>query len=226
MIDFNELIDNFLKREVRPRTSGKYYPSDSGNCIRKVWYSYKIPREADPEILKYFEAGNLIHDLVSKVIKSEKNPHIDLLATESPIFLTHEDFVISGRMDDVLLVRIDGKIYILEVKSVSNINYSKEAKKPHIAQLQLYMHSSGIRDGIICYIERNSLKSVSFTIPYDPEIIKESLERFGKLNSHLKSDKIPEPEGRINRKEFGWQCEKCQYREECYTANPATKELQ
>src|SRR3990167_516466 len=102
MVDFNNLISNFLKRETRPRTIGKYYPSESGNCLRKSWYSYKIPREFDVEVLKLFEAGNLVHELVTDVIKSDKNPDVDLLATESPIFLSHNDYIISGRMDDVM----------------------------------------------------------------------------------------------------------------------------
>ncbi len=225
MIDFNEMLSNYLRRESRPRTAGKYYPSESGSCMRKTWYSYKMPREADKELVKFFEAGNLVHELVADVIKSDKNPGIDLLATESPMFISHNDFVISGRMDDILLVRVDSKIYILEVKSVSSLNYCKEPKKPHIAQLQLYMHSSGIHDGLILYIERNNLQSAVFKINYEPDVVKATLERFAKLNVHLRTEKLPEPEARIERKELGWQCDKCQYKKECYESDPATIEL-
>jgi len=225
MIDFDKIINNYLKRASYPRTPGRYYPSESGSCMRKTWYGYNMPREMDIDLIKLFEAGNLIHAFFTEVIKSDKNPEIALLSAETPIFLSYNDFIISGRMDNVALVRIDSKVYILEVKSVSDIRYSEEAKKPHISQLQLYMHSTGIHDGIIVYIERDSLKTKSFHVSYDSEIVKEALERFGKLHSYLKNKQLPEPEARLNKKELGWQCAKCQYHEECFASNPATTTL-
>ena len=45
-INFNKLIDKYLVREYKPKEIGRYYPSEIGSCLRKVWYSYKNPKEA------------------------------------------------------------------------------------------------------------------------------------------------------------------------------------
>ena len=74
MIDFNEMADNFVRRESRPKTIGRYYPSEIGMCIRKVWYSYVDPKDLSPDLLKIFSLGHMIHDLVVDIFKSEKNP--------------------------------------------------------------------------------------------------------------------------------------------------------
>ena len=84
MIDFDKLIDEHLKKEARPKGVGKYYPSSAGTCMRKVWYGYKYTSELEPELLKIFEMGNIIHDFVVEVLKSEKTPEVELLESEFP----------------------------------------------------------------------------------------------------------------------------------------------
>ena len=82
MIDFNKLIDDYLYRKNRPKKIGRYYPSEAGSCLRKVWYSYKYPKEVDTELRKVFEMGNILHDFVVDVLKSEKTPSVKLIESE------------------------------------------------------------------------------------------------------------------------------------------------
>jgi len=107
MINFDEMIDNHLKREHRTKGIGRYFPSEIGTCMRKIWYTYKYPMEVKPELLKIFEVGNIMHDFVVEVLKSEKNPHIELLKSEVPFKEQIEDFLISGRIDNLILVKAD-----------------------------------------------------------------------------------------------------------------------
>ena len=99
MVDFDELIDTFLSRGTSWKTVGRYYPSEIGSCLRKTWYSYKEPKETDTNLIRIFEAGNILHEFIEEVLKSEKNPHVELLGTEIPIKLQHKDF---------LRIQIDG----------------------------------------------------------------------------------------------------------------------
>jgi hypothetical protein len=116
MIDFNKMIDAYLKKEHRPKGMGRYFPSEIGICMRKTWYSYKHPQEIKAELLRVFEVGNIMHTFVVEVLKSEKNPDVELLKSEFPFKYDVDDFVISGRIDNLILVKISGKSVLVEVK--------------------------------------------------------------------------------------------------------------
>jgi CRISPR/Cas system-associated exonuclease Cas4 (RecB family) len=219
MIDFNKMILNHIKREWRPKGIGKYYPSEAGMCIRKTWFSYKYPQEVDPELLKIFEMGNIIHDFVVDVLKSEKNPEVELLKTELPFKEKIDDFEVSGRVDDLILVKISGKNVIVEVKSTSDADYVKEASPHNIMQLQLYMHFTGVHNGILLYVGKKDLKSKVFVIDYDEQKALEIIERFKKLHACLTKDVIPDPEAR-ETKYKSWMCRYCEYFNRCYEQTP------
>lgn len=221
MIDFNHMLEAHIKREHKPKGVGKYYPSEIGNCLRKVWYSYKFPQEISMDMLKIFEAGNILHGFVVDVLKSEKHKDIELLQTEFPFKVDVEDFVISGRIDNLILVKANGKEVLVEVKSTSDIGYVNSPKPENIMQLQLYMHLTGVHDGVLLYIDKRNLQSKVFTIPYSEKESLDIIERFKKLHSFLKTEKLPDPEARIFKGEMDWQCRRCEYSGKCYEATPA-----
>ena len=105
MIDFDRLIDQHLHREFRPKEIGRYYPSEIGMCLRKLWYSYKYPKEVEADLVKVFEAGNILHNFIVDVLKSDRTPEVELLESEFPFELKMQDFVVSGRIDDLLLLK-------------------------------------------------------------------------------------------------------------------------
>ncbi len=220
MINFNQMIDNFLKRERKPKGIGKYYPSEIGMCLRKIWYSYKFPQEVEPTMLKIFEMGNMIHDFVVEVLKSEKNPHVELLKSEFPFKVKVDDFVISGRIDDLILLKTNGTKLLVEVKSTGDVGYINEPSPHNVAQLQLYLHFLKIENGILLYVDKRNLQSRVFNIKYDEKIANKTIDRFKKLHKHLVSNTLPDPEGRIFP-EMNWMCRFCEYRDKCYKATPA-----
>ncbi len=214
MIDFNEMVSRVLERGMRQKSIGRYYPSEIGNCIRKVWYSYKYPQKIDPEKLKIFEVGNIMHGFVVEVLRSEKNKEVKLLQSEFPLQIKMPEFTVSGRVDDLVLVRTSGKTIVVEVKSTKSIEFVKEASQGHVMQLQLYMHATGIHNGIVLYIDKGNLQSKQFQIEYSEKQVKGIMQRFGKLHRLLESDLLPAAEAK-KEEEMRWMCKYCEYAEKC-----------
>ena len=219
MFDFNILVENFLKRELKPRKDGVYYPSEVGGCLRKSWYSYKNPKQLDSDLIKIFQAGELIHEFVATVLKSEKNPHIELIGCEEPFQIHHELFTISGRIDDLILLKEDNIKVLVEVKSTSNVDVVQEAKDAHVLQLMVYMRALDIHKGVILYMEKNSLNTKTFTVDYDEKKWRFVLNRFKTLHESIITNTIPDPEGRIDPS-MRWLCGRCPYRQDCYEQTP------
>lgn len=218
MIDFDELIERHIYRCYRQKEIGRYYPSEVGSCIRKVWYSYKYPKEISSEKRKIYEAGNIMHDFVAEVLRSEKNPEIKLLQSEMPVKTEFKDFTISGRVDDVILVETEGKKYLIEIKSSSSLMYIKMPQAHNVVQLQYYMYATGIHNGIMLYIEKNTLKTKAFEVKYDEKIVDNIIKKLEKLHQSLKNNSIPEAEAKKSQ-DMRWMCNYCEYQEEC-SKNP------
>jgi CRISPR/Cas system-associated exonuclease Cas4 (RecB family) len=214
MIDFDKLFDDFVFREHKPKTIGRYYPSEVGTCIRKLYYSYKYPKQIRPDLLKIFEMGDILHDFVVQVLRSGKNKDIELLKWEVPVKIDFEDFQVSGRVDDLLMIKHNGKSVLVEVKSCSFLGYVKIPQRHHVMQLQLYMHGTGVHNGILLYIEKNDLKTKVFTIDFDEVIVKEAIDRFRELHESLITNTIPIAEAKHNG-DIKWMCKGCEYAEKC-----------
>lgn len=225
MIDFNKLIDKYLEREFKPKQIGRYYPSEIGGCLRKTWYSYKFPKETDVKLSRVFEAGNMLHEFVAEVIKSEKNKNVELLQSEMPIKINTKDFVISGRIDNLVLLKVcdvNGNVceddvngckeILLEVKSTKFL--PKECKKEHEMQLQLYMRATGVEEGIVLYIQKDNLETKWFNIKLDVIEGEKIIERFEKIHESLISGKIPIAEAKMSA-ETKWMCDYCPWKVEC-----------
>lgn len=218
-VDFNKLIENHLFRENKPKTIGRYYPSEIGSCLRKVWYSYLQPRPTEMDLIKVFEVGNILHDFIAEVMRSEKNPHIQLISSEYPFKLEMQGFTISGRIDDLLLVKESNKTFLVEVKSTASLAYTDAPKMSHMMQLQLYMHVLKYHDGFVLYIEKNTLKCKAFEVKYDERIAAEALNRFMKLHKFLTEKELPPPEARL-KSEMSWMCRNCEWRDDCWKVTP------
>ncbi len=219
MIDFDKMIDNHIAREHREKQLGRYYPSEIGSCIRKIWYSYKHPVEVKPDLAKIFEMGNIMHDFVVDVLKSDKNNEIELLKSEFPLKIQGNGFLVSGRVDDLVLVKESGKSLVVEVKSTKSVDYVKEADEKHLMQLQLYMHATGIHNGIVLYIDKTNLKSKIFQEEYSKEKADKIMERFGQLHELLVQALLPVAEAK-KKEGMGWMCRYCEYAEKCEKNEP------
>ncbi|MBN1941170.1 MAG: Dna2/Cas4 domain-containing protein [Candidatus Diapherotrites archaeon] len=214
MIDFNRLIEKHLERESRPKQIGRYYPSEIGTCLRKIWYSYKHPMETKAELTKIFELGNILHEFVVDVLKSEKNKEVELLEEELPFQKSYPGFIVSGRIDDLILLKENNTKILVEVKSTKSVLPIGEAQDSHKTQLQLYMHATGVHKGIVLYVDKNNLQSKAFEIEYSKEEGEKIIERFKQLHTALTSDLLPTAEAKkFENKQ--WLCRFCDYAEKC-----------
>jgi CRISPR/Cas system-associated exonuclease Cas4 (RecB family) len=214
MIDFNKMIGRHLEKEQRPKQIGRYYPSEIGGCMRKTWYSYKYPQQIDIELAKIFEVGNIMHGFVVEVLKSEKNREIELLKTEMPFKQDFGEFVVSGRVDDLVLIKENGKSVLIEVKSTKSLEFVKKAQESHRMQLQYYMYATGVHNGLVLYVDKNNLQSKIFEVPFSEKESEEIIQRFKNLHSYLANELLPLPEAKKNL-EKNWMCKFCEYREKC-----------
>jgi len=204
-----------LKRERKAKDIGRYYPSEVGNCIRKVWYSYKHPSEIEPDRLKVFQLGDILHEFMMEVFKSEKNvDKIKFIESELPFKMDFKDFIVSGRLDDVVIAKEDEKKIIIEVKTVRDVRDTTRPSKNHIMQLQFYMHATGIKNGIILYVDKTNLKTKAFEIEYNENHSLDILNRFKTLHELLVKDVLPIDEFKQS-KETIWACNMCEYRAKC-----------
>ncbi|MEM7825002.1 MAG: PD-(D/E)XK nuclease family protein [Candidatus Aenigmatarchaeota archaeon] len=208
------MIDSYIAREHRPKQIGRYYPSEVGNCMRKVWYSYKYPQEIEPDLRKIFEVGNIMHGFVMEVLRSTRNKEVEVLKSEMPFRIDKKDFVISGRVDDLILVRESGRTLLVEIKSSKDVSRIKQPQSNHIVQLMFYMFASGVHNGIILYIDKNNLQSKVFDIEYSERKARKIDDRFAMIHQSLKEEKLPVDEAR-RTKDMKWMCKFCEYKEKC-----------
>jgi CRISPR/Cas system-associated exonuclease Cas4 (RecB family) len=203
-----------LQKEFQPKEIGRYYPSEIGRCLRNLYYSYKYPVEVKPKLLKIFELGNIMHDFIVRVLKSEKIPEVELLDYEIPIKLEVDDFVISGRIDDLILLKTDNRKILVEVKSCKDVKAVQKPQNSHLIQLQFYMHVTGIHEGLLLYIDKTTLETKTFKVEYDEHWSKLIIERFRMLHKALKNDELPRAEAKLIP-EISWMCNFCEYKEKC-----------
>ncbi len=217
MIDFNKLIDKHIYRESWPKRIGRYYPSAIGQCLRKQWLSYNQPKEAEPELIKIFKMGDILHDFIVEVLKSEKTPEVELLRSELPVRYQASDFLVSGRVDDLMLVKANRKKILVEVKSTKSIKMVDKPQASHVMQLQFYLHALGLKHGLILYVEKNTLQTRQFQVKYSKTQAFKILRRFEMLHKFLSEKKMPPPEAK-EKKHMSWMCSYCEYSEECRKA--------
>jgi len=219
-IDFDGLIDRHLMREHHPKAIGRYYPSEIGKCIRNVWYSYNHPTEIKPELRRVFELGNILHDFVIEVLRDGRNGDVQLLEAEMPFRLEFGDegdggvFVVSGRIDDLLLVKAGERKVLVEVKSSKTLKYMRGPMPHHKTQLQFYMYATGVHDGVLLYVDKSTLQTRSFEVDFSMDQAKRILNKFRALHKHLKAATLPAAEAKKLAGEK-WMCRYCEYADKC-----------
>jgi len=214
MIDFDSMIDRHVARESRPKSIGRYYPSEIGNCIRKVWYTYNHPMEIDPGLRRIFQLGDILHDFVVQVLRSEKNKEIELLNAEMPFKIEMEGFTISGRVDDLLLLKSDSTQVLVEVKSSRSVKGISKPMEHHKTQLQFYMYATHVHNGVLLYIDKSTLETKSFTVEFSAKRGRQILNKFRALHKHLTNNTLPAAEAKRSNG-ISWMCKYCEYKDKC-----------
>jgi len=213
----DKIIEEFFDKEIEERKIGVYYPSDlSYPCLRRNYFEYKIPKKYEIAKLKIFQSGDLVHAwfrdvLLKNYLASDTIKDFDF---EGKLSYSGNGFEIRGRYDDYLIFSWDNEPILIEIKTVRDLRWFKEIKKHHLLQLNFYMKVLNIPRGFLIYIDRGTLQHKAFEHKLDENLFQEIVKRAEKLHKFLLEDKLPPPEGKIE-KDKKWVCSYCPYRLEC-----------
>lgn len=201
-----ELIDQFYSNHFKERDRLHFYITDAGKCPRQVYFKFKkYPRrEPEPRILRIFDHGDYTHMRIMSTLFS-------LGIVRAVEIKIPPQEIISGRADAI--IGIDGKPYVVEIKSSSQFKFNKlnVPETDHLKQIQLYLHYFKVPQGVVIYEDKNTQELKEFLVNYDPKLVQEVLKEFQVLKEQLEKDAIP----LIPEDVELWRCEYCEYREEC-----------
>lgn len=106
-----------------------------------------------------------------------------LKAAETEIF--DDELGVSGHIDGYL--EIGGKRYIGEIKSMSAKHFrTRTPHEEHLDQLNFYLHATGIRDGVLVYVNRD-----------DPDQVKMFDVRYSRTRQHRVEAKLAAARSRV-----------------------------
>lgn len=208
-----ELIDKFYLDRQKDSGQRHFYVTDAGKCGRAVFFKFKnAPREElDANILRIFDHGDHIHQMIMKPLLSVRDIHV----VASEVNIPPQE-LISGRADAIIS---DGKdLYVLDIKSMNSMVFRKmeEPKSDNIDQIQLYMHYFKITKGILLYVSKDNQDLKEFVISYDKDRAQNLLDGLSNIKIKIDSDIIPE---RIPGYPSDWQCQYCAFKEICKVTN-------
>lgn len=209
-----EVIDKYYLDRRKDKAQTSFYISEAAKCPRAVFFKFKnAPRKKlEPNILRLFDHGDHMHQLIMKSLLSTKDVHVVSSEVDIP---PHE--LVRGRADAVIS---DGKqLYVLDIKSMNSMIFKNliQPKPENVEQLQLYLHYFKIAKGILLYVDKDKLELKEFLVAYNKVQAEILLKQLAALKKQIDSNVIP---SRIPDYPGHWQCRYCQYREICDMAAP------
>lgn len=207
-----ELIDKFYLDRHKDREQQHFYITDAGRCSRSVFFKFKnVPREEmEARVLRMFDHGDHIHQLIMKPLLSMKDVHV----VASEINIPPQE-IISGRADAIISTGKD--LYVLDIKSMNSMIFKNlaEPKEENINQIQLYLHYFKIPKGILLYVSKDNQELKEFVISYDKKRALSLLDALNNLKTKIDSNIVPD---RLADYPDSWQCQYCQFKEICSAA--------
>jgi len=204
-----ELINQFYLDRQRDRQRTHFYITDAGKCPRAIFYKFKkVPKaEMEARILRLFDHGDHIHQLIMKPLLSLKQIHV----VASEVNIPPKE-LIGGRADAIIS---DGKqLYVVDIKSMNSMIFKNMvlAKEENIDQIQLYLHFFKISKGILLYVNKDNQKLKEFLFNYDAARAQRLLKGLTELKRKIDSNIIP---ARLADWSENWQCRYCQFAQVC-----------
>jgi hypothetical protein len=172
--------------------------SDAGKCVRQLCFSRRIPKEKDDESLRNFAIGSILHDWFQRNIYTDG-------PIEERMLIFDKGILVRGRCD------YENGEEVVDFKTCKVFPAGKEARDHHKMQLIFYMRVLGI-EGKIVYIVKDDLSTQERDVKFDQALYDEALQIFMEARDHLDRGSIPP---RLKKYPYHWQCEWCDWREEC-----------
>lgn len=204
---------------------------DSEFCYREqvlsLVYEMSQGKELPVNALRIFAAGTSIHEKWQNMFKacSGNMKGFRLIREEARSY--SEKWNLFYTPDSI--IEIDGVKYIVEIKSMNTYSYKHAAVSsnphPHARhQIQLYMHLTGIHQGLILIEDKNTQEFEVFKINYNYKEALPFLDRLIEINEQYKSfiNEGIQPMG-MCKKEDCKRAQGCNMRFACFHQNEAKK---
>ena len=170
-----EIINKSLEHTLKlPKKRSYFYMSDAAKTPYELFRSMAGITQIKPRTRRLFDNGNDVHKRYIRYL--EKAGVVKAVETKI------QNKLFRGRADAI--IDVDGRLAVLEIKSMSSKNFSKLKKygtRQAYLQLQLYMHYLDIDDGIILVICNDDQRQKQFHIKRKYRVAREIIDKFYKL---------------------------------------------
>ena len=210
-----KFIEN-SQREYKPSTY--YKPSGVGGCIRKMYFERigkPLQDKANFNLIAMGEAGTQRHEVLQQYMVDlakeddyfewldvadylEKNPvegtTVDTkfkkndFETKCKNELLQLSFLCDG------LVKIDGKVYIMEIKTETMFKYSKhdEPFEAHKMQATCYALALGVEDVIFLYENRDNFEKKAYAYHVSEAMKKQVVDKLAECEAYVEKHEAPQ----------------------------------
>ncbi|MCR4391618.1 MAG: PD-(D/E)XK nuclease family protein [Candidatus Acetothermia bacterium] len=198
-----ERLEEFFQREERARARDYFYVSEVSKCPRQIYYAVKgFPKPPlDGLTARKLAVGEDAH---RRLVQALYGLGV-VVAAEVPI---PPGKLFHGRADTI--VSVDGKNYVVEIKTVHPYNFDQMAAAPrrdHYLQLQLYLHYFAIPQGIILAENKATQELREFLVDLDREAVDRVIRTFEQLRQQIFVEgRLPPLPDRSD-----WEFDQCRY---------------
>ena len=198
----------------------KLHPSTIGMCERRIVFDMiMVPKdEPSDQLMEIFDNGHAMHEKYQRKFREMGI----LVKEEMPI----EKGNITGHVDAHVRIYTflspGGDDMLIELKSAAEYSFKwmKEKNTPkaeHRAQLQFYMHLSGVHKGIIFVENKDNQDRWEYQMEYDPEHGQRLEAKANRCIENAKQRKLPPiPKGYTPS---CYKCSLCDYNFYCHAGN-------
>lgn len=140
--------------------------------VLSLLYKQAQGEHVPQNLIRIFEEGNAIHEKWQRLFIRG-----GLCKAEDCDFSRFNKKYELGYTPDAILT-INGEKYVCEIKSVNTYQFMKMTSHPTAKkQVNMYMHFTGIKKGIILCEDKNTQNFKVFIVNYDPEVVAPYIER-------------------------------------------------
>ena len=149
--------------------------------VLSLLYKQAQGENVPQNLIRIFEEGNAIHEKWQRLFIRG-----GLGKAEDMDFSKFNDEYEVGYTPDAILT-IKGKKYVVEIKSVNTYQFMKMTSHPTATkQVNMYMHFTGIHDGIILCEDKNTQNFKVFPVKYNPDVVEPYIERLEAVQYYKK----------------------------------------
>ena len=193
--------------------------SDDKFCYRQqvlsLFYKQLQGEQVAVGLKRVFEEGNAIHEKWQRLFI--RGGLCEPLDCDFSLFADEFDL---SYTPDIKIATINGKRYVVEIKSVNTYQFKKMRSHPSgRKQLQLYMYLTGIHNGIVLCDDKNTQEFKVYCYEFNYKEVKPYIARLEKIQYHKHRLKNKGKLVKRHEKCEGYNCkmaQSCPMRDVCY----------